>query len=109
MGLAAAGTRGELVAGGANGFELAFKGRRAVGRHGHRGVDGPAGRRNSGSRPRGPGGTTGWGSTSACLEREESLAFKQALAAQRRETQHLGGGAAGGVDQRLLGQATVSW
>jgi hypothetical protein len=43
------------------------------------------------------------------LEREESLAFKQALAAQRRETLHLGGGAAGGVDQRLLGQATVSW
>ena len=29
-------------------------------------------------------------------------------AAQRRETLHLGGGAAGGVDQRLLG-STVSW
>ena len=43
MAMAAAGTRGELVADGAGGFELAFKGRCAVGRHVDRWTARPAG------------------------------------------------------------------
>ena len=43
------------------------------------------------------------------LERDEGLGFELGLAAQRRENLILGGGAAGGVDQRLLGRATLSW